>query len=504
MKISVRASLLTILGLILIIQPGCKKDVVIPPLPQEENIKFEVTPFVNDDTFEFQSDSILLSINITSSVPSSGIRYSIKVTRTDNSLVVFERDISLIIKDFNIKIGKFEINKTYDVNVKAISKTKSDNQVSKTFSAKRNRVYKNYLKTSYELSNGGAWFSSDDVYSNGVKYIINNPLLDMQSCQFDIDGDGLEDMFYYESYDYNIHDTTPNPPPAVFMNDGLKLRKIEWDGPHLKNPHGVKVLIGDFNNDSLPDLFSLVAVDPPNGRFPTLQDFNNLLFNSPSGFNKVKEFEDQLGFWYSGCSGDIDNDRDLDVIMFNFHNSSNGVTSKILWNDGKGNFTYDDNGIGTIPIVDDSELIDINKDGFLDLVIDHITFTPLRLPNVVVMWGNGKGFSFNNSTTFLLNSDQFLHDLDFADIDSDNFQELILSGYDGQNFKFWVEIFKSEDKGKSFKKRTSDFIENSITYVRYDHLRVRDVDNNGKIDIYAPDKRDNIRWEWNGSKFIKK
>ena len=116
----------------------------------------------------------------------------------------------------------------------------------------------------------------------------------------------------------------------------------------------MKLLVGDFNNDSLPDIFSLVAIDPPYGLFPDLKDYNNIIFNSPTGFNSIKEFDDQLGFWYTGCSGDIDNDGDLDIIMMNFHYGNNGVTSKILWNDGVGNFSYDDRGIGEIPVVDAS------------------------------------------------------------------------------------------------------------------------------------------------------
>lgn len=504
MKIYNRAYKWAITGMLLLVIFGCKKDVIIPPTPQEETIKFDVIPFINDAIYKFQSDSLEITIGVTSVLPTTGINYSVKVTQIEGNIVTFERELSSTIKNNTIKIGGFKVYKTYNINIKATSKSKLDNQLLKSFTAKRERVYKNYLKTSYELSNGELWFSSDDVYSNGIKYIINNPLLDMQSCQLDINGDGLEDLFYYESYDYNIHETTPNPPPAVFINDGRKLNRIVWNGPNLKNPHGVKVLVGDFNNDSIPDLFSLVAVDQPNGVFPTLKDFNNLLLNSQNGFNKATEFEDQLGFWYAGCSGDIDRDGDLDVIMFNFHFLSNGVTSKILWNDGKGNFTYDDKGIGTLAVVDDSELIDINNDGFLDLVVDYLTFLPDRLPNVAVLWGDGRGFNLNNSTSFLLNSDQFLHDLDFADIDSDKIQEIILSGYDNKNIKFWIEIFKSEDKGKTFVKRTSDCIDNYITYQRYDHLRVRDVDNNGKLDIYAPDKKSNIRWEWNGTKFVKK
>ena len=360
---------------------------------------------------------------------------------------------------------------------------------------------KNYLNTSYHLSNYDLWINSNDVFSDGVKYTKDNPLLVIQTAQLDINMDGFEDIFTYDSYPLNI--PTPNPPPSVFLGDGNKFNKVVWTGPNLKNPHGTKLLIGDFNGDSYPDIFSLVAVDPPNGAFPTLTDFNNILFNSPSGFKVVKEFDDQLGFWYTGCSGDIDNDGDLDIIMFNFHLMANGVKNKILWNDGKGNFTYDATGIGLIPIVDQAELFDVNNDGYLDLILDHIDVVQnTRIPKFEVLLGNGKGFSLNSSPIFTLKSTQFLNDVNFTDLDNDSIQEFILSGYDEINSKYWIEIYKSDDKCQSYYNSTSKYTDVNVISKRFDNLRVQDIDNNGKIDIFSSDKADNIRWEWNGSKFI--
>ena len=470
---------------------------------KEESILFEVSPFNGTLYVDIKSEVIPFTVKVLSKIPSSGITYSVKMVQYDNSQIVFKLDTTTVNNNVVLKLGKFLISKAYTITIDAKSKANPTNSATKTFPAKRNRVYKNYMKTSYELSNYDMWLSSDDIYSNGNHYTFDNPLLVMQTAQVDIDGDGLEDIITFDSYSLNIT-PTPNPPPSIFINNAKNLNKIAWTGVTLKNPHGTKVLVGDFNNDSIPDLFSNVAVDQPNGAFPNLKDFNNILFNSNSGFTRAKEFDDQLGFWYAGCSGDIDNDGDLDIIMFNFHYQSNGVTSKILWNDGKGNFTYDDRGIGKIPVVDESELMDVNNDGNLDLVIDYITATPNRTPNFTILWGNGQGFNLNNSTAFTLKEDQYLHDIDFADLDSDGIQELILSGYDGNNTKFWIEVYKSNDKGKTFINRTTDYIENSITYNRFDHLRVSDIDKNGRLDIFAPDKRDNIRWEWNGSKFIKK
>lgn len=363
-------------------------------------------------------------------------------------------------------------------------------------------VKKNYLKTSYELSNYDEWLSSDDLISDGNPHSDPNPFMVMQTCQIDINGDGLEDLFTYDSYPLDREIT--NPPPRVFINNGLTLNEVSWEGPNIRMPHGVKLLVGDFNNDSLPDIFSLVAIDPPFGLFPDLKDYNNILFNSPTGFNSIKEFDDQRGFWYTGCSGDIDNDGDLDIIMINFHFGANGVTSKILWNDGKGNFTYGLSGFSNISPIGSAELYDINNDGFLDLIIEYIQTTPTRIPNIIVMWGNGKDFELTNSTTFLLNGNLYLMDIDFTDINNDGIAEIIISGTDETNgLKYFISLYRSDDNGKTFIDKTDQYFD-VINFPRFGHMTLRDIDKNGNLDIFTSDKRDNIRWEWNGSKFIKK
>lgn len=357
------------------------------------------------------------------------------------------------------------------------------------------KVVKSYLKSSYELSNFDSWYGIDDL-----NFFKENPFVVCQTTQLDINGDGIEDVFSYESYPLNI--ATPNPSPNVFLNNGNgKLDKIEWNGNTIRNPHGTKLLVGDFNNDSFPDIFSIVHVDQPFGAFPTLKDNCHLLFNSNKGFSRVLEFNDE-GFWGAGCSGDIDKDGDLDIIMFNFHYLANGVKSKIQWNDGSGNFTSTSEGIGEIPIVQSSELIDINNDGWLDLVIDYVQFkNGNRTPTLSIMWGNGKGFNLNNSNGWEYSGEKFMQNLDFSDIDGDGYQEIFISGNIGYANSY-IEVHKTMDGGKNWKNETNRYFVNS-SFGKFSQMIFKDINKNGRMDIFSMDKNDNIRWEYDGSKFIK-
>ena len=491
---------------------GCSKkeaipDVPIVPMVVEESVKFTLSPDIAASNYLLTKDTLEFTITVSSKMPSGGFIYSIEISRLDTALTLFKLDSIISQNSLVVKSGGFSVKANYIIKIMISSKSTPTNSFNQSFQLSRGRIYKNYLKNSYELSNFDTWFSSAQLYkADGSKY-LNNPFIDEQSTQIDIDGDRLEDLFYYEGYDLNIS-PTPNPPPSVFMNTGNNLKQTNYTGANIKNPHGTKLLVGDYNNDSLPDIFSNVAVDPPFFAFPFLNDNCHLILNSKNGLSSVKEFPDQ-GFWYTGCSGDIDKDGDLDIITFNFHSQGNGVKSRIMWNDGRANFTNDFTGVGDIPIVYQSELVDVNNDGFLDLVIVFVPTTfPSRVNDFRVLWGNGKGFSLDNSSSISISGEWYLVNLDFLDLDTDGTKEIIASGnYNNPSGSgvpvYFISLFKSIDKGKTFLDKTSQYIDKN-TAGRFFHIRVQDIDKNGQLDIFSGDKKDNIIWEWNGTKFIKK
>ena len=367
------------------------------------------------------------------------------------------------------------------------------------------RVYTNYLQPSYVTHNMGRWLSGDDLLTNGLQDKSQDPLGVVQTAQLDIDGDGLDDVLTFDSYPMGTGAAIPLPvPPRQFIARGDKLHYVVWQGPTLRQPHGVKLLVGDFNGDSLPDVFSLVGFDPPNGTFPVLRDFNHVLFNSKSGFKDVWEFDDQLGFWITGASGDIDGDGDLDVVAFNFHVQGNGVPSRILWNDGKGHFTSDPSGIGFIPTVDASELVDVNGDGVLDLVISNVIADPVsRVPSLTIMWGNRGGFSLSRSVSVTYGSKTHATDLSFFDVNKDGIQDILLT-YSDESGNYGVQVFLVLDAGTRLSDATSSYVDTAVGTRRFDRARLQDVDGNGLIDLIGVDRRSGVRWEWNGSRFIKR
>ena len=450
------------------------------------------------------TDSLEAQVFLSSKMPAGGIIISAQLTRKASDQIVYKLDTLIQESNLSFLISGLNIKGDYVLSLTIKSKLIPTNYFTSDLKISRGSANKNYLRSSYELSNFESWFSSFQLYqADGSRY-LNNPFIDEQSAQLDINLDGLEDVFYFEAYDLNIA-PTPNPPPSIFMNDGVNLKQTTYKGPDIKYPHGTKLLVGDFNKDFFPDIFSNVAIDPPTGTANLFKDANHLILNSDIGFAKVIEFPGG-GFWYTGCSGDIDKDGDLDIITFNFHYQANGNKSRIMWNDGKAGFTVDYNGIGEIPVVYQSELFDVDNDGFLDLVIVFVPNSSTRKNDFRVLWGNGSGFSLANSTKIDIPGDWILSNLDFTDIDLDGTFEILPSGsyYLSTSNIYFITLFKSEDKGKTFLDQTSKFIDNNTTQVRFGQIRVQDIDQNGRTDVFSTERKDNVRWEWNGSKFLKR
>ena len=364
----------------------------------------------------------------------------------------------------------------------------------------------NYMQPSYILSNYQMWIDPNSIFeSPGVSTPKNLDPTDItSSCQLDIDSDGDEDIFSFKNYDIN----TPNivPPPVIYLNNGNSFLKSTWSSPNTMR--GNKLLVGDFNNDKKPDVFSVEGYDPPSSCncMPEMTT-NKLILNTGNTLGLVKEISGLNGFWVSGCSGDIDKDGDLDVLVFNFHLLYNGVKNKLLLNDGLGNFTITDiTGISDISLVDASELIDVNKDGYLDLVLNN-RIQAGNSNQLSVFWGNGQTFSTANVTNISI-PNIAVYDIDAYDANGDGTLEIILFSIDPNGWA--VNFYGSSDKGASFTNQTSKYISNNTNvtaqngFIHVKHLFISDIDNNGKMDIVSSNRSANMRWELDSNGIFKR
>ena len=392
-------------------------------------------------------------------------------------------------------------------------------------------------------------------YINGGLNKFGNLSDDYGGIAFaDVNGDGYEDMFLHPVYTdggAGGFSQLKNEYELYLYSDGEYIfHEINWEGNNIPKVHlARKILIGDYDNDGDPDFFSTnYGIDgPPYDVEKSLFIINDFVNNQQFRFKEEPHNEGS----HSSSSADIDNDGDLDIFNPGRQGNTDPYTP-FLRNDGNFEFnlwssrysneshillddTLDLSFFGEpyepwqyhyfLNFRTSSELVDINKDGYIDLIMG----TDEDIERFTVLWGNEKGFNTKNKT--IIPKPEYevswgmghLVDIKIFDLDNDGNNEIILvrSGselvngnlenfYDG----WYIQIIK--ENNNQFTDITSSIIDGFYSDQIEDYcgnpennwiywLNISDLDNNGNLDIHNKmmANRPFHRWEWNGSKFIK-
>ena len=211
----------------------------------------------------------------------------------------------------------------------------------------------------------------------------------------DMNNDGLEDIYYTYASDGNFL-TKAN----IIINKGNEKYMLDESmlpTNFLGTASTRKSVVGDFNNDSLPDIFMC------NHGYEEVLNIGvgtwylencSMLLSNKNGAYTYKEFTD-LGkaFWHGAASGDLNGDGNMDIVV------GGGGVPKALYGDGKGGFTISninttlskDNGYITV------ELVDVDKDGQCDVILsgDEGTPPPAYYSKSMILWNKKGNFNSN-------------------------------------------------------------------------------------------------------------
>ena len=473
--------------LIVVLLFSCSKtlppSVPLIPVIQEESIKFTTSLDNINRSIITSNDSLNLVISVSSKLPINGLIYSIELKRLDTPLLIYKADSNSLQNSIKINLTGLYVKANYNISVTVISKSTSTNYSNKILQVNKT------LKSSYDILMSSQWLSIPNGYAT--------------YSEFDYNRDGTLDVLEFKGYDISIPYTWTGP--QFYKNTGTTLvpDNVNVDNKHIFSS---KILNGDFNNDGYIDAFLLTGMDAAgcnNCRTPLIPLY--ILTNQRGNGFKVDSLN-YVGAWYTGCSGDIDMDGDLDIITFTIDHND-GKTNKTFLNDGKGNFTVKNSDIDKLPFTDISELIDMNNDGYPDLVINDNTNTPPYTKYVRIFWNDKQGnFTLLNSNSFVLSSNMFLNQLLAYDFDKDGYYEIILTLFHNTDNGSEIRIFKTKDN-KIFTDASSQFFsDNKLTTVvpLQGYLSISDIDNNGFIDLFNIDKNKNLRWELTGTSFMRK
>jgi hypothetical protein len=320
-----------------------------------------------------------------------------------------------------------------------------------------------YGKTSYELKNTNKFINIDSLRNTfGIKNVGRYSGTNNYGFVYvDMNNDGREDIFYPYSSDGEF-----NTKPDVFINNGKSYTKDNSMLPtdYTGNQNTRKTIVGDFNNDSLPDLFLVNHGYEDNNYYPG--ETNTLLLSDKkTGKYKLGNLSMlNKAFWHGGASGDLNGDGNLDIIVLG------GQPAKVLYGDGTGNFTATDwkynAGNGYIT----GEIVDVDKDGQNDIILsgDEGRPAPAIYSPSTIFWNTNNNFS--KQTTIVAPSTNgwgTVMDIAVGDIDSDGINEIIFNRTGDINGNwyggFQLNIYKTNDNYKTLNDVSNKFITNNIS-----------------------------------------
>ena len=220
-------------------------------------------------------------------------------------------------------------------------------------------------------------------------------------------------------------------PDGSFDEDPLN------DNRMLGTVYSIIVKYADFNDDGFPDFCSYSSGYDRSG---TTGDYPVVLMSDDNCVYHDLRFTDyDHGYFHGGATGDIDNDGDIDILFWDM-NHPDGENSLYLENEGKGNFTKHDareildltSCVGTFPGGCDVECIDLNNDGYNDLIFcahDHVDNTSGYVSTPVVLWGSSSG-KFGGTNYTMLPEPRLGYgittSLCFYDFNGDGIKEIIV------------------------------------------------------------------------------
>lgn len=283
----------------------------------------------------------------------------------------------------------------------------------------------------------------------------------------DLTGDGVKDIWAFFR------------PPTNVNTDTLGLHFFKNGNNPYETKIGLvyvnKTIVTDVDNDGVKDVvFFSTGIDGQHDQ----GDINGIFYGKD---NTYQYFKNDIGYFHSGTSGDIDNDGDIDILAYDENGSpvtNNRPMHIVLYrNMGNRNFKVEKVIFDQTAKINQTELFDMDNDGKLDLVTSD---------GLVVKYYTNPLVNFNSVT--ITNSIKNINDISFMDFNWDGKMDVITvntvmkNGNIIDGFKLSVLI----NEGNIFTDKTNDYIiENphdpDVHWMK--RLRLFDFDKDGDIDI---------------------
>ena len=287
-----------------------------------------------------------------------------------------------------------------------------------------------YTGSSYS-TNSTIFWGSTSGWSASDKTSL--PTYGSEHCAVeDFDADGDKDVLFTAYYDTDYY-----APSRVFWNTSGAFSTSDYDELYA---YGVEEFdVADYNDDGYPDITLGSYYD---GNHDTE---SYVYYGSSTGYSSSSR--DTLSNAWGPeevKSADLDGDGYLDLVFVGYYDTNYYVNSWIYWGSSTGFSDTNSTNI-TLYGVMDVEIVDLDQDGYLDLVFGQYYDTDHYVTQYVY-FGSKTGYS--SSDTWSINM-WSVYDVDVADLNHDGYNDIVYGVYYDGNHTTDSYIVWGSSKGWS-------------------------------------------------------
>jgi hypothetical protein len=250
---------------------------------------------------------------------------------------------------------------------------------------------------------------------------------------------------------------------------------VQYLIPHSESTRGPKIAVADVNGDGLDDLYACGAKDQPGALM--IQQTDGKFIQSDTSLFRVDALCEDVDAIFFDANGD--GSPDLYVVSGgNEYSLTNpALADRLYVNDGKGHFTK---SINLLPSILQNKscitISDIDQDGDKDIFIGTLANPQAYgIPQTsFLLINDGKGhFSQANETTINLSNIGMVTCAQFADLNHDGWQDLVVAGE-------WMPVIIFTNHNGKFEKSE---LPNSSGF--WQTLFIDDINGDSSLDILA-------------------
>lgn len=285
----------------------------------------------------------------------------------------------------------------------------------------------------------------------------------------DFNNDGFQDLFI--SFMGSENESIPFKLYLYDQNEKKLVDKSDLIADNIGQSFNRKAMCADLNGDKVLDF---ICVSHPEANNMDLSYFDIVISEGQKWKQKRIKVASRLkseGYYHGFAMGDVDNDKDIDIVLAMWHNPTQGITTFL--NDGKGSFiekksiVLSGDNLMEENMSFTQELSDLNNDNYLDLIY-------WGSQNTYIKFGNNDGTFGGN---YLKINQSFSWDFKLVDLDQDNLKDLII--FYSDNVK---KVIFYKNQGSSTKPSFTKINELNVNFFS-SYIDLKDINNDGKIDI---------------------